>query len=84
MATFTTPFILERPDTGNRLIDTRCKVPRGQTVLKNPDNSYTTVAYPSQDQIAAAQIAYVGGHVYTVSTAEAAALTAAGFGQWIN
>lgn len=58
--------------------------PRGRTVLKSPAGVYTTVDNPSQDQIDAAAVTYMGGHVYFVSVAEAAALTAAGYGAWIN
>lgn len=42
----------------------------------------TTTFYPAnQPQVA---LVYYGGHIYTVSTAEAAALTAAGLGAFIT
>lgn len=53
--------------------------PRGRSVLKAHDGTYTTVDTPSQDQIDASAVAYIGGHRYEVTEAEAAALTAAGF-----
>jgi len=51
----------------------------GRTVLKN-GASYTTVDEPSNEELGAATIAYLGGHSYTVSAGESAALTAAGYG----
>lgn len=53
--------------------------PRGRTVLKAFNGTYTTVDNPTITQMAAAAIAYQGGHTYTVDTTEAAALTAAGY-----
>ena len=50
----------------------------GRTVLKN-GTAYKTVDEPTDEDVAAATIAYVGGHVYTVTTAEGDALTAAGY-----
>lgn len=41
---------------------------------------YTDVVNPSQDQIAAADAYYQGGRIYYVTDAEAASLTAAGYG----
>lgn len=54
--------------------------PRGQWVLLE-DGVYSTVDYPTTDRINAATEAYAGGHVYTVSSGVAAALTAAGYGE---
>lgn len=54
-------------------------LPRGRTVLKAADGTYTTVDNPTQLQVLAAAVAYLGGHVYEVTTEEAAALTAAGY-----
>lgn len=59
-------------------------LPRGRTVLKATNGTYSTVDVPTVDQMAAAAAVYQGGHVYTVSTAEAAALTAAGYGAGIT
>lgn len=50
----------------------------GRTVLKI-DGAYTTLDFPTQDQIDSATEVYLGGHVYTVSDAVGAALTAAGY-----
>lgn len=57
---------------------------RGRTVLKSVGGVYSTVDTPSQDQIDAAAVCYLGGHVYSVSSAEAAALTAAGYGAYLS
>ena len=57
--------------------------PVGQTVLKTA-GVYTTVQTPTVAQCAAADIVYLGGHIYTVSDDEAAALTAAGYGAGLS
>ena len=51
---------------------------RGASVLKT-DGVYTTVDFPTDTQVSSADVAYLGGHTYTISDAEAAALTAAGY-----
>lgn len=51
---------------------------RGRTVLKN-GSVYTTVDSPTVDQIAAADEAYLGGHIYTVDGVVANNLVAAGY-----
>lgn len=53
--------------------------PRGRSVLKDVNGVYTTVDNPTITQMAAAAIAYQGGHTYTVDSTEAAALNAAGY-----
>ena len=55
----------------------------GITVLKTA-GAYTQVQAPTQDDINAADIAYLGGHSYAVDSTEAAALTAAGYGAYIS
>ena len=57
--------------------------PRGRTVIK-ANGTYTTVDYPTQDQLDAADIVYLGGHVYTVDADEAAELIAAGYGDRLS
>jgi hypothetical protein len=57
---------------------------RGRTVLKSVAGVYTTVDTPTQDEIDAAAICYLGGHIYPISAAEATALTAAGYGAYIS
>lgn len=84
MPTFTPPTYWDRPSTGVRLIDIAVKIYHGYTVLKAKDGSYSQVTYPTSDDLAAAAAAYLGGHVYPVSDAEAAALTAAGYGAYLT
>lgn len=51
---------------------------RGRTVLKE-DGVYRTVDTPTISEVNAADIAYLGGHVYQVSDEEADSLRAAGY-----
>lgn len=51
----------------------------GQTVLGYDDGSYKVGLEFTQDEIDAARVAYVGGHIYTVNSVEANRLIAAGF-----
>ena len=51
---------------------------RGRSVLKH-GSTYTIVDTPTVDQMAAADIAYQGGHIYEVSVEEAYYLHSAGF-----
>lgn len=57
---------------------------RGRSVLKSVGGVYSTVDNPSQDQIDAAAVCYLGGHVYSITAAESSALTAAGYGAYIT
>lgn len=56
---------------------------RGQTVLKI-NGTYATYDCPTNTDMDSATEIYQGGHVYTVTTAQAAALTAAGYGSGIS
>ncbi|GAA4890983.1 hypothetical protein ACFPM3_20240 [Streptomyces coeruleoprunus] len=77
--TFRTPSVDEGPAvSGNRLMRFY-KLARGITIL-NRAGVYTAVRYPTEDEIAAATTAYLGGHEYTVDDATKAALIAAGVG----
>lgn len=76
-----TPPVVRRPaesTRGDRLFG-RLNIPVGLTVLKSATGGYETVEDYTDEQIDAAAIAYIGGHVYPVSADEAAALTAAGY-----
>lgn len=77
MNLFTTPYVDENLDTRDRLF-MRTKLTRAISVLKI-DGEYYEMRYPSQDEIAEAQVVYQGGHDYYVSDAEAADLVAAGY-----
>ena len=74
---FTTPTISEGPAGEGRLFS-RYRLVRGISVLKI-DGQYYQVRYPSTEEIAGAQAAYIGGYSYTVDAAEKAALEAAGY-----
>lgn len=52
--------------------------PKGKTVLKT-GATYTECEFPYSDDIDAADIAYLGGHIYEVDATEKAALEAAGY-----
>ena len=57
--------------------------PEGQSVLKI-SGTYSTIPYPTQTQIDSASEVYLGGHVYTIDSATATALTNAGYGAYIS
>jgi hypothetical protein len=53
--------------------------PRGRTVLKIA-GTYATYDCPDANLVASATEVYQGGHEYTITAAQATALTAAGYG----
>jgi hypothetical protein len=69
-------------------------IAQGLNIWKMPDGTYLLDQQPQQlsnpdparhdDDATTPVITYYGGHVYTVSTAEAAALTAAGYGAYLT
>ena len=75
---FTTPTVLEEFDGEYHPLFSRIKIPKGITVLKD-GGVYTQVRYPSAEEVAAADIAYIGGYSYEVSASEKADLEAAGY-----
>lgn len=77
--TFRTPSVDEGPAVPGTRLMRFYKIARGITILE-ASGTYTAVRYPTQDEIAAATTAYLGGHEYTVDDATKAALTAAGVG----
>ena len=95
MPTFTPPtdpflnltdFDVDTPPTQNlrlsfRLLRHFQSLPRGRNVYKLDDGSYTENEPADFDTI---DITYLGGHVYTVSDAEAASLTSAGYSAYIT
>ena len=76
---FTTPSVDEGPASWENRLFLRVKITRGISVLDN-SGVYTAVRFPTQDEIAAATVAYQGGHEYIVDDAVKAALIAAGIG----
>ena len=77
MPVFTPPFIHIRDKSSMAFHFPGTDI--GITVLKE-GTSYRQVSNPTHEEVTAATIAYLGGRSYTVDTAEAAALTAAGYG----
>lgn len=76
---FTTPVVIEGPASWENPLFERVKLSRGVTVLNN-NGTYTTVRFPTQDDLAGATVAYQGGYQYVVDDATKAALIAAGIG----
>ena len=74
---FTTPTVSEGPAGTGRLFS-RYRLVRGISVLK-VDGEYYQVRYPSAEEVAEAEIAYIGGYSYEVSEAEKQQLEAAGY-----
>jgi hypothetical protein len=77
MFQFSPPTLEEGPMGGHWLFY-RYKLTRGISVLKI-NGEYYDIRTPSQDEINSASVVYQGGHVYTISSGEAAELTAAGY-----
>jgi hypothetical protein len=74
-----TPSVREGPAGGGPLFS-RYKIPRGISLLVFPGCVVTEVRYPSEDQLAAAEVAYIGGHEYIVDGEDAQCLLDAGYG----
>ena len=74
---FTTPTVSEGP-AGEGALFGRYRLVRGVTVLK-VGGEYYEVRYPSSEEVADADIAYIGGYSYEVDAAEKASLEAAGY-----
>lgn len=76
-----TPPVVNRPAESNRgdRLFCRLNIPVGLTVLKSASGGYELVEDYSPEQLDAAVVAYIGGHVYEVSDDEANSLTAAGY-----
>jgi hypothetical protein len=74
---FTTPTVSEGP-LGEGELFSRYRLVRGITVLKI-DGEYYEVRFPSSEETADADIAYIGGYSYEVDAAEKASLEAAGY-----
>lgn len=74
---FTTPTISEGPAGEGRLFS-RYRLTRGVSVLK-VEGEYYELRSPSSEEIAEAEVAYIGGYSYEVSEGEKASLEAAGY-----
>lgn len=82
MPTFTPPGTLEGVISKHPLFG-RLRITRGVTLLKT-GGVYSQQRNPSDEQLSAADVAYLGGYTYTISDGEAAALTSAGYGDWVD
>lgn len=74
---FTTPTVSEGP-AGEGALFGRYRLVRGITVLKTA-GQYYEVRYPSSEEVADAEVAYIGGYRYEVDATEKTALEAAGY-----
>lgn len=81
MATFSPPGRLER--RGNHPLFGRLSRPVGVSLLKE-DGFYRQVENPSNEEVAAAEEAFLGGFRYEITSAQADALTLAGYGDWVS
>jgi hypothetical protein len=72
------PIVMEGPAGGGPLFE-RFKIPRGVSLLVSAAGGVTEVRYPTEDDLAAADVAYIGGHEYYLSDEDAQPLITAGF-----
>lgn len=78
---FTPPGRIEQ--RGKHPLFGRLPLEVGVSLLKN-DGLYRQVSDPADEDIRDADLAFIGGHVYLVTNSEAASLTAAGYGEWVE
>lgn len=78
------PPVVDQPPLGANRLFFRYKLTRGETIIKRMDGTYYTTQYPSQVEMEAAAIAYLGGHEHPVDFAEAEALIAAGYRAYLS
>ena len=81
MSRFSPPGRLEHWPVAHPLFG-RLSIMRGVSLLKE-SGVYRQTSEPLAEEITAAEITYLGGHVYEISAAEALALIAAGYGNWL-
>jgi len=79
---FTPPTRMSRWPVTDRFWS-RLTLTESYSVLKL-DGFYRQVSDPSNEDVAAADVAYVGGRRYRVDDAEIAALTEAGYGEYLS
>lgn len=80
--TFNPPTVDEGIDTTNPLFR-YYKIRRGVTILVT-GSQVRAVQYPSQEDVANADRAYLGGHVYTIPAVDVPVLAAAGYGAYLT
>ena len=79
---FRPPTVMEGP-IGTGPLFYRYDQPRGVSLLVT-GTSVVEQRFPDQDQMAAADVVYLGGHEYLVDDAMAALLTSAGYGDGLE
>ena len=62
----------------------RVKMDSGIALVKFPDGTYRTTDLVDRESYPEGSTVYDGGHIYEVTTDEAAALAAAGYGPYIT
>lgn len=77
---FTTPVVAEGPASWGDRLFVRVKLNRGVSIFEGPPGTYRALRFPTQDEIAGASTAYMGGHEFVVTDDTRAALMAAGVG----
>lgn len=77
MPTFQVPNKVRKPLGFDRFFR-RFTYPEGQTLIVT-GSTYRLSQFPSDEELAAADTFYLGGHIYEVDDATAAALAAAGY-----
>lgn len=85
MPTFTPPTVDEGIECSSRLIG-RFKLARGISIVKTSGH-YAEQRFPWQgdlEPLAEGSDYFIGGHVYTIDSATASALTIDGFGAYIT
>lgn len=80
--TFTPPTVEEGPAGFGRLM-WRYRISRGDSILVN-GTVVTRLRTPGVDQVAEADYAYIGGHVYPITDTERTILINAGYGAYIQ
>lgn len=76
------PPTVDRPVGPDRLWS-RFHFQVGQALLKK-DGFYTLAEVITDEDFAAADVGYLGGHVYVIDDTEKADLEAAGYGAWVQ
>jgi hypothetical protein len=72
-----------RPISGAGVPTRLTDIPRGISLLVN-GTTVTENMTPSQDDLAAADAYYLGGHVYTIEDSAAQILIDAGYSEWLR
>lgn len=78
-----TPPAVRRPVSLSDRLWSRFHYQVGQALIKK-DGFYTLGEVVTDEQVADADAAYLGGHTYLVADDEASALTAAGYGAYLS